>query len=81
MKINYTLNVLLYVFHTGNFIRSNNCKYKSGKQESCFRRIYRNYIVAIAQTATSIANNIANNNPGNVFLINIHQGRLCKSWK
>ena len=73
MKINYTLNVL-FTFFTLTCIRSNNCKYKSGKQESCFGRIYWNYMWLLPRRPRNSSIILQNNNPGNVFLINIHQG-------
>ncbi len=72
MKINYTLNVLFTFFSLTVFAQT--IVSTDPENKKVVLEEFTGITCGYCPDGHSIANNIANNNPGNVFLINIHQG-------
>lgn len=72
MKINYTLNLVFALFTLATFAQT--IVSTDPENKKVVLEEYTGIHCGYCPEGHAIANNIANNNPGNVFLINIHQG-------
>ena len=75
MKINYTLNVLFTFFTLSVFAQT--IVSTDPENKKVVLEEFTGITCGYCPDGHVIAQNIQNNNPGNVFLINIHQGSFA----